>query len=283
MSTSQTAERGPEEGSEEGVGITALLDDLYGLALRLTGGDEARAEELVRRTLIASHRGAVGHEPATDRRAWLTDLLRETFAEAYRGRTGRPDAADHAEDEAGRSAPGADPGSVHLERIADETVTRAIEELPEELRVPLVLSDLDCLRYAEIAELLAIPRGVVEARLHRARRRLGRRLRDHVDPAESGGEAEGGPTGEAAEEAAREPAGGMDCEDALARVHEYLDGELDADVQERLHGHVEVCARCYPTFDRARLFLDHLRRVGFRTRTDDGVRRRIAALEEELR
>ncbi len=281
MSTSQTAERGPEEGSEAGVGVTAPLDDLYGLALRLTGGDEVRAEELVRRTLITSHRGGAGHEPGTDRRAWLTDLLRETFAEAYRGRTGRPDeAADHAEDEAGRSAPGADSGGgVRFERIADEAVIRAIEELPEELRVPLVLSDLDCLRYAEIAELLAIPRRVVEARLHRARRRLGRRLRDHADPADSGGEEGVGPTGGEA----RRTADGMDCEDALARVHEYLDGELDADVQERLHGHVEACARCYPTFDRERLFLDHLRRVGFRTRTDDGVRRRIAALEEELR
>lgn len=280
MSTSQTAERGPEEGSEAGVGVTAPLDDLYGLALRLTGGDEARAEELVRHTLIASHRGVAGHEPGTDRRAWMTDLLRETFAEAYRERTGRPDAADHAEDEAGRSAAGSsDPGGVRFERIADEAVIRAIEELPEELRVPVVLSDLDCLRYAEIAELLAIPRGVVEARLHRGRRRLGRRLRDHADPAESGRQAGGGPTAEAA----REPAGGMDCEDALARVHEYLDGEIDPDVQERLHGHVEACARCYPTFDRERLFLDHLRRVGFRTRTDDGVRRRIAALEEELR
>ena len=49
------------------------------------------------------------------------------------------------------------------------------------------------------------------------------------------------------------------CAEAIRRVYEYLDGELDAGWTERVHEHIEVCRRCYPYFDFERIFLDHIR------------------------
>ena len=63
-----------------------------------------------------------------------------------------------------------------FDRIVDEEVIRAIEELPEDFRVPLVLADLEGIGYKEISELLEIPVGTVKSRLFRARRRLQQRL-----------------------------------------------------------------------------------------------------------
>ena len=49
------------------------------------------------------------------------------------------------------------------------------------------------------------------------------------------------------------------CEQAVERVYEFLDGELDAELMERVREHIEVCKRCYPYFNFERIFLDHIR------------------------
>ena len=51
-------------------------------------------------------------------------------------------------------------------------MTRAIDGLPEDYRATLVLSDVQGLRYAEIAEILGIPEGTVKSRLHYGLRTL---------------------------------------------------------------------------------------------------------------
>lgn len=79
------------------------------------------------------------------------------------------------------------------------------------------------------------------------------------------------------------PPGGIDCEEALARVYEYLDGELAPELQERIHAHLEVCRRCYPVFDFERLFLDHVREKGLEEPADEGFRRELEMLLEEVR
>lgn len=79
------------------------------------------------------------------------------------------------------------------------------------------------------------------------------------------------------------PPGGIGCEEALARVYEYLDGELDPGTQERIHRHLEICKRCYPYFDFERLFLDYVREKGLRAgETSEELRRRVGSLLEQL-
>jgi RNA polymerase sigma-70 factor (ECF subfamily) len=59
-----------------------------------------------------------------------------------------------------------------------EAVAKAIEALPEGARETLLLREVDGLSYAEIADLLEIPKGTVMSRLHYARRRVQELLRE---------------------------------------------------------------------------------------------------------
>ena len=56
----------------------------------------------------------------------------------------------------------------------------AIAALPEEYRTAVVLSDVEGLSYAEIAEMVDVPVGTVKSRLFRGRRRLQEALYEHA-------------------------------------------------------------------------------------------------------
>ena len=51
----------------------------------------------------------------------------------------------------------------------------------------------------------------------------------------------------------------ISCQQAVERVYEYLDGELDALATEQVREHIEMCRKCYPYFNFERIFVDHLR------------------------
>ena len=57
---------------------------------------------------------------------------------------------------------------------------RAIDQLPEQFRETVVLSDVEGLSYDEIARILEVPVGTVKSRLFRARRMLQGKLYDYA-------------------------------------------------------------------------------------------------------
>lgn len=156
------------------------LDALYGLALRLTGGDEARAEDLVQEAVLKAYRAWDGFERGTNSRAWLMTILRNAFINDYRKRRRRPQPVELDDDVADRSVFGdlrdVDPEGRFFDRLIDDEVVAAIDELPDEFRIPVVLSDLEGLSYQEVADSMGIPVGTVKSRLFRARKRLQGRL-----------------------------------------------------------------------------------------------------------
>ena len=155
------------------------LDALYGLALRLTGGDVARSEDLVQEAVLKAYRAWNDFKLGTNCRAWLMTILRNTFINEFRSQQRRPNAVEFDEI-ADRSVFAevavSDASGDFFERIIDREVIAAIDDLPEEFRVPVVLSDLEGLSYQEISEILGIPVGTVKSRLFRARKRLQAKL-----------------------------------------------------------------------------------------------------------
>src|SRR5438046_6298810 len=158
------------------------LDVLYRVGLRLTG-NPADADDLVQETMLKAYRAWDQYEKGTNARAWLLTILRHAFINEYRRRTRHPETVDvdtiepysvfgDVQDD--------DPQGTVSDRIVDDEVLRAIDQLPEQFRETVVLSDVEGLSYEEIARILEVPVGTVKSRLFRARRLLQRKLYDYA-------------------------------------------------------------------------------------------------------
>jgi RNA polymerase sigma-70 factor (ECF subfamily) len=82
--------------------------------------------------------------------------------------------------------PEADPESSLIGDRLRARLTSELLALPEALRAPVILFDIEGLSYSEISEVLEVAEGTVKSRIHRARRALRARLRDLVAAAGAG-------------------------------------------------------------------------------------------------
>ena len=158
------------------------LDTVYRVALHLAG-DRSEAEDLAQETVLKAFRAWQQYRPGTNAKAWLLTILRHTFINGYRRAKHRRETVDVHEIEpftVFREVQDVDPEGTFFARIVDDEVLRAIDALPPDFRETLVLSDVEGLSYAEIAEIVGVPVGTVKSRLFRARQLLQKRLYDYA-------------------------------------------------------------------------------------------------------
>ncbi|MFO0616917.1 MAG: sigma-70 family RNA polymerase sigma factor [Polyangiaceae bacterium] len=163
------------------------LDTLYGVASRMTRSS-AEAEDLVQDTIVKAIRARDQFEAGTNLKAWLLRIQTNTFINRYRrGGMERdlfdgPDADPLADGWMGASTMRSmrDPETQALAPLVEAELGKALAELPEDFRLAVVLSDVEELSYKEIAEVMGCPIGTVMSRLHRGRKLLQTRLREHA-------------------------------------------------------------------------------------------------------
>lgn len=163
------------------------MSQLYAAAMRMTR-NPADAEDLVQETYLRAYRGFGGFQEGTNLKAWLYKILTNTFINMYRAKQRRPDQADldDMEDWAlfrrlgGLEAVSATrtPETEVLESIPEAEVKAALESLPEQFRMAVILCDIEGFPYKEIADILDVPIGTVMSRIHRGRKLLQRTLWD---------------------------------------------------------------------------------------------------------
>ena len=153
------------------------LDALYSFGLKLTHSRDD-AEDLVSDTMLRAFERWEQYRLGSNIRAWLFTILYHLFVSKRRRVVAREVPAPQDEDGwAAYDAVGeADPEGAFFDGLLDDEVVRAVEALPNEYRAAVVLSDLQGLRYAEVAQVLGVPEGTVKSRLFRGRRILQRKL-----------------------------------------------------------------------------------------------------------
>ncbi len=166
-----------------------LMGALYGGALRMTR-NPADADDLVQETYLRAYRGFGGFQEGTNLKAWMYRILTNTYINAYRAKQRRPDESqlDEVEDlylykrlggleaaSLGRSAE-----DELMDTFSEAEVKGAVEALPENFRMAVLLADVEGFSYKEIAEILDIPIGTVMSRLHRGRKALQKGLFDYA-------------------------------------------------------------------------------------------------------
>ncbi len=155
------------------------LDAMYSVALRLTRSP-SDAEDLVQDALLRAYRFFDRYEPGTNAKAWLLRILTNTFINRHRRRTREREILEEGEGQpAGQRTVGTDllrrltdPAGEAERRVLAAEIRVAVESLPEQQRLMVLLADVEGLSYKEIAEVVGCPIGTVMSRLHRARKRL---------------------------------------------------------------------------------------------------------------
>lgn len=158
------------------------LDALYRVALRLSG-NASDAEDLVQETMLRAYRSWERYTPGTNAKGWLLTILRHLFINEYRRRSRHPETVDVDTIEPFalfQEVQEEDPQGAFFDRIVDDEVLRAVDQLPEAFREAVTLSDVEGLSYEEVAKVLDVPVGTVKSRLYRGRRLLQAKLYEYA-------------------------------------------------------------------------------------------------------
>jgi len=156
-----------------------LMDQLFSGAMRLTG-DRQDAEDLVQETMLRAYIGFRSFRAGTNLKAWLYRILYNSWISAHRKQQRRPvevwmdDVTDrHAARYAATAPTGLRSAEVEmLEALPDTAIQAALLSLPEKYRMAIYYADVEDFSYAEIADIMGIPKGTVTTRLHRGRTQL---------------------------------------------------------------------------------------------------------------
>lgn len=147
---------------------------VYRYAFRLAGA-VCDAEDLTQQTFLAAHRSINQLRQGEHARAWLFTILRHAYAKMR----------------SKRLPLSATPFDIDLENVPDELpdeplvdqqrLQEAIDELPDEFKLVVLLFYFEECSYREIAERLSVPTGTVMSRLARAKARLRAKLFETAD------------------------------------------------------------------------------------------------------
>jgi RNA polymerase sigma-70 factor, ECF subfamily len=142
-------------------------DRVYRLAYRLAG-NRADAEDLTQETFVRVFKSLAEYTPGTFE-GWLHRITTNLFLDMVRRRQRiRFDALpDDAGDRLASREHG--PEQAYEDMNLDPEIQAALDALPADFRVAVVLCDLEQLSYEEIAATLGIKVGTVRSRIHRGR------------------------------------------------------------------------------------------------------------------
>src|SRR5580765_4226144 len=157
------------------------IDELFASAMRMTRQKEA-AEDLLSEVYTKAWKSFAQFQPGTNLRAWLYKILTNTYINHYRQKQREPlkvelDRPSDPENGSGgdlfdrilgaSKSPFDNPDQALANRILDQDLKKAIDGLPEEFRMAVLLSDVQNFSYQEIADILSVPIGTVRSRLWR--------------------------------------------------------------------------------------------------------------------
>jgi RNA polymerase sigma-70 factor (ECF subfamily) len=165
--------------------VMEFVPQLYSAAMRMTR-NPADAEDVLQEALLKAYRGYHTFTAGTNLKAWLYRILTNTYINRYRKQSRRPSEVELGELEdlylfkrLGDTGTGGATRSAEeeaLDQFVDTDIKAAVEALPENFRLPVLLADVEGFSYKEIAEIMDVPIGTVMSRLHRGRKALERTL-----------------------------------------------------------------------------------------------------------
>lgn len=157
--------------------IIPHINALNSFALKMTN-DMDDAGDLVQDTLLKAFRFFDKFEKGTNAKAWLFQILKNSFINNYRKNSREPNRVDYEDVQNFYESIKADEvKTTHYENdafsdVLDDEIAHALSLLPDDFRTIVFLSDIEGYTYEEISDFMDCPIGTVRSRLHRARKML---------------------------------------------------------------------------------------------------------------
>lgn len=159
------------------------FDSLYNFGYYLTK-DEDHAKDLLQETFLKAYRFIDYYESETNAKAWLMRILKNTFINDYRKKSKAPNQVDiediNQKDDVEDEGAVTDLRQEAYKNLMGDEITKAINALPADYRLIILLCDVEGFKYEEIAKIIDIPIGTVRSRLHRARNMLKDKLAEYA-------------------------------------------------------------------------------------------------------
>ena len=163
--------------------VEAHSEKIYRLALKILGDDQD-AEDVLQETFLKAYRGFEDFQGKSKISTWLYRIATNQALMLIRGREEPPTSieAEKINDQGETYAPlnltdwCCLPEDEYLSAEAIAYLDRAVDQLPEAMKVTFLLRDIEGLSTAETAQVLEISQSAVKTRLSRARMRLRERL-----------------------------------------------------------------------------------------------------------
>lgn len=163
------------------------IDALYTFAYHLVYNEDD-ANDLVQEAYMKAYRFIHKYEPGTNAKAWLFRILKNAFINEYRKKVRQPNKVDledfitYHDSEEGSAYNGySDLRQEMFDSMMGDEVTLAINKLPADFKIVILLCDIEGFTYEEISKIVNIPIGTVRSRLHRARNMLKEQLREYAE------------------------------------------------------------------------------------------------------
>ena len=133
------------------------------------------------------------------------------------------------------------PESLAIRSQEARRLREAIQKLPPQYRIVLVLRDMEGLTDEEVGEVTGVRPGTVRVRLHRARLFVRKALADHGKGART---SKGSVVGPPVVNAPRSDKRPVSCKALFAQLSNYLDERLDDSLCDKLEKHLDGCEPC---------------------------------------
>jgi RNA polymerase sigma-70 factor (ECF subfamily) len=159
--------------------IEALVREYYGYVLRLclpVLDDATEADDAAQETFISAARDLPGYRGDAEPKTWLYAIAINTCRGRLRKRRARQRLENSLRAVYSLLQRSADPEQAIIQDEANWQVWRAVDDLGEKHRLPVILHYVHELSASEIAAVLGLSEGTVHSRLHYARQYLHARL-----------------------------------------------------------------------------------------------------------
>jgi RNA polymerase sigma-70 factor (ECF subfamily) len=164
-----------------------MLVDLYSkkifnMSFQFSGSYQ-EAEDLTQDIFLKLHHALPKYDFEKNFTAWFLTLAKNYLIDQYRRTKWEKKQRDEFDEQFPGAVEGCDPASALAEQEAKKVLWDGLNRLPADMRLAVILKEIQGKKYEEVAEILDLPVGTVKSRINRGRLQLAKILRDSKENA----------------------------------------------------------------------------------------------------